>query len=155
MTKDQRKQIREKIIKAIDEMTRDQSNRESVVEIAGHTIRRRLMYAGGSQWHGCDRDWDRVESGWGWVVDDTYRLTAPELFGFDGRNIIERQTGYYLQDGYDEQTTPEHDGRDEIDKVPNRILLVIARGLCEAQEAAKAERLAQSAEADRLLAAMG
>lgn len=153
MTKENRQQIREKIISALDEMTADASNCESVVTIGGHTISRRLIYAGGSQWCGCGRDWDVTDSGWGWVVDDKYRLTVPDsLFGFKGHNIIERQTGYYLQDGYDNQTTPEHDGRNEIDRVPNRILLEIARELVAAQEEAKSNAQKEDAEATELLA---
>lgn len=136
MTKENRKNLREKIVAALNEMTSEQSNRQSVVPIGAHTLSRRLLYAGGSQWTDCGRDWETVESGWAWVCDGEYRLTAPNLFGFDGHNIIERQTGFYLQDGYDEQTTPEHDGRDEIDRVPNRILIEIGRGLAEARSQA-------------------
>ncbi len=136
MNKEARKQLREKIVPALDDLTEEQSNRGSVVTVGGHEIARRLIYAGGSQWTGCGRDWEAIESGWGWVVDGEYRLTAPDLFGFDGRNMIERQTGFYLQDGYDEQTTPEHDGRDPLDRVPNRILIEIGRGLVAAREQA-------------------
>lgn len=151
MTKEQRKLLLAKIVAAINEMTAEQSARQSVVTIGGHTIARRLLYAGGSQWCGCGRDWDSVESGWGWVVDGEYRLTTPDLFGFDGHNIIERQTPYYLQDGYDEQTAPEHDGRDEIDRVPSRILLAIGRGLIEARQAAQAQADAESEDAEKIL----
>jgi hypothetical protein len=151
MTKIQRKTIREKIIAAVTEMTAEESNRNSVVTVGGHELSRRLIYAGGSQWCGCDRDWDSTESGWAWVVDDQYRLTTPDLFGFNGHNIIEVQTPYYLQDGYDEQTTPEHDGRDSMDQVPNAILIEIARGLVAAQNAAAAAEK-QSAEAEEVIA---
>jgi hypothetical protein len=154
MTKIQRKELREKIISAIDEMTAEESNKDSVVTIGGHEIARRLVYAGGSQWCGCDRDWDAIESGWAWVVDAQYWLTAPDLFGFDGHNMIERQTGYYLQDGYDEQTAPEHDGRDEIDRVPGRVLLAIGRGLLEAMQKAQEAEAASAAEAEQILAEM-
>jgi hypothetical protein len=136
MTKENRKTLREKIIGAINEITAEMSNRQSVVEIGGHSISRRLLYAGCSQWAVCGREWDETQSGWAWVVDGEYRLTAPELGGFDGHNMLSRQTGYYLQDGYDEQTTPEHDGRNEIDRVPSRILVEIGRGLIEAQRQA-------------------
>jgi hypothetical protein len=152
MTKIQRKTIREKIIAAVTEMTAEESNRNSVVTVGGHEISRRLIYAGGSQWCGCGRDWDSTESGWAWVVDDQYRLTTPDLFGFDGHNMIEVQTPYYLQDGYDEQTTPEHDGRDSMDRVPNAILIEIARGLVAAQNAAAAAAEKQSAEAEEVIA---
>ena len=152
MTKIQRQELRAKIIAALDEMTASESNQDSIVTIGGHELSRRLLYAGGSQWCGCGRDWDITESGWGWVVDGQYRLSAPELFGFDGHNKIERQTGYYLQDGYDEQTVPDHDGRDSIERVPGRVLLEIGRGLVEAQRQA-AEAEAESAkEADAILA---
>ncbi len=149
MNKEARKQLREKIVPALDDLTEEQSNRGSVVTVGGHEIARRLIYAGGSQWTGCGRDWEAIESGWGWVVDGEYRLTAPDLFGFDGRNMIERQTGFYLQDGYDEQTTPEHDGRDPLDRVPNRILIEIGRGLVAGrkQAAAAAEKEAADAAA--------
>lgn len=152
MTKENRQALRSKIITAVEQMTAEESIKESIVTIGGHEIAYRLMYAGGSQWCGCGRDWDRVESGWGWVVDGQYRLSAPDLFGFDGHNMIERQTGYYLMDGYDPQTTPEHDGRDEIDRVPNRILLAIGRGLVAAQSEAASAAAKEEAEAEKLLA---
>jgi hypothetical protein len=88
------------------------------------------------------------------VCDDEYRLTVPDLFGFDGHNMIERQTGYYLQDGYDEQTTPEHDGRNEIDRVPNRILIEIGRGLVEAHRQAADAASKDDADAAAVLAAL-
>jgi len=154
MTKENRKQIRAKIIAALDEMTSEQDNRQSVVTIGGHEIARRLLYAGGSQWTGCGREWESMESGWGWVVDGEFRLTAPDLFGFDGHNMIERQTGYYLQDGYDEQTTPSHDGRDPVDRVTNRILIDIARGLVAAQQQAEQSAAAEDTAAAELLAAL-
>lgn len=152
MTKIQRKTIREKIIAAVTQITAEESNRNSVVTIGGHEISRRLIYAGGSQWCGCGRDWDSTESGWAWVVDGQYRLTTPDLFGFGDQNMIEVQTPYYLQDGYDEQTTPEHDGRDGIDRVPGTILIEIARGLVAAQEAATTAAEKQSAAAEELIA---
>lgn len=155
MTKEHRKALRDTIIAAVNEMTAENSNKESVVSIGGHEIARRLIYAGGSQWCGCGRDWETVESGWAWVVDSDYRLTAPDLFGFDGHNMIERQTEYYLQDGYDEQTTPEHDGRDAIDRVPNRILIAIGRGLIAAQTAAASYSDKEDAEATEILEKMG
>jgi hypothetical protein len=155
MTKEQRTKIRASIVEALEEITADQSCRESVVSLGGHTISYRLLYAGGSQWTGCGREWEVAESGWAWVVDGTYRLTVPtSLFGFDGRNIIERQTGYYLQDGYDTQTTPEHDGRDEIDRVPGRILIEIARGIVAARSDAAAAKAAEEKDADAVLAAL-
>lgn len=152
MTKEQRKEIRTRIISSIDEMMIEESNKDASVEIGGHTISRRLLYAGGSQWAACDRAWDSTESGWAWVVDEQYHLTTPDLFGFDGHNIIERQTPYYLQD---EQTTPEHDGRDGIGRVPNRVLIEIAKGLVEATKAAKEREEAEAAEATKLLEALG
>lgn len=153
MTKENRKNLREKIVAALEEMTSEMSNRQSVVNIGGHEIAKRLIYAGGSQWTGCGRDWDSTESGWGWVVDDEYRLTVPgNLFGFDGHNMIERQTGYYLQDGYDEQTTPEHDGRNEIDRVPNRILVEIGKGLVEARRQADDAVAKDDSDAEAVLA---
>ncbi len=154
MTKENRKTLRSKIIFALDEITSEMSNRQSVVEIGGHTISRRLLYAGCSQWTGCGREWDETQSGWAWVADDEYRLTAPDLGGFDGHNMIERQTGYYLQDGYDEQTTPEHDGRNEIDRVPNRVLIEIGSGLVESKKLAAEAAVKEDADATAILSAM-
>lgn len=154
MTKEHRKEIRTRIIEAINEMTGEESNKDSSVTIGGHTISRRLLYAGGSQWSGCGRDWDFTESGWAWVVGEQYHLTTPDLFGFDGHNIIERQTPYYLQDGYDEQTVPEHDGRDSIERVPNRVLIEIAKGLVEATREAETRANAEAEEASKLLEAL-
>lgn len=152
MTKIQRKTIREKIIGAITEMTEENSNKESVVSIGGHAIARRLIYAGGSQWCGCGRDWDRIESGWAWIVDGTYRLTTPELFGFDGHNMVEVQTGYYLSDSYDEHDQPEGPDGDPLDRVPNTVLLDIGRGLVEARAQADAAKKSQAEAAEKLIA---
>ena len=153
MTKIQRKELRAKIIEAVESITSDQSNKESVVTIGGHTIERRLLFAGGSQWCGCGRDWDSCESGWAWVVDGDYRLTTPDLFGFDGHNMIETQTGYYLMSGYDPHAQPpgEPDG-DPLDRVPNAILIEIARGLVAAREAAETAAKSEATAADELLA---
>jgi hypothetical protein len=153
MTKIQRKTIREKIIAAINEITAENSNKDSVVTIGGHAIERRLLFAGGSQWCGCGRDWDSCESGWAWVVDGEYRLTTPDLFGFDGHNMIETQTGYYLMSGYDQHATPpgEPDG-DPLDRVPNAVLIEIGRGLVEAKNKAEAAAAAEAGAADELLA---
>jgi len=154
MNNETRKQLKEKIITALNEITEEQSNRMSVVTVGGHEIARRLIYAGGSQWAGCGRDWDSTESGWGWVVGDEYYLTVPDLFGFDGHNMIERQTGLYLQDGYDEQTTPEHDGRSPLDRVPSPVLIAIGRGLVAARKQAEVAAAASDADAATLLRAL-
>src|ERR1700676_2643690 len=150
MTKIQRKTIREKIIGAVTEMTEDKSNKESVVTIGGHEIARSLIYAGGSQWCGCGRDWDRIESGWAWIVDGQYRLTTPDLFGFDGHNMIEVQTGYYLLRSYDEHEQPEGPDGDPLDRVPNSVLLDIGRGLIDARATADAAKKAESEAAEKL-----
>jgi len=155
MTKEQRKKLRGRIIAAADEMTEDLTNRQSIVTIGGHTLARRLIFAGGSQWSGCGRDWDSIECGWGWVVDEKHHLTIPNLFGFDGHNIIEVQTGYYLLPGYDRHISisgPE-DGT-LIDRVPNSILLAIAKGIAEACAAQKSAAAQESAEAERLIVAL-
>jgi hypothetical protein len=76
----------------------------------------------------------------------------PSWGGFDGHNMIERQTGYYLQDGYDEQTAAVHDGRDEIDRTPNRILIEIGRGIVEAESLAASQRAQEDIEATEVLA---
>jgi hypothetical protein len=153
MTKLQRKSLREKIITAVEAITADKSNKESCVTIGGHEIARRLLYAGGSQWCGCGRDWDSCESGWAWVVDGEYRLTTPDLFGFDGHNMIETQTGYYLMSGYDAHANPpgEPDG-DPLDRVPNAALIEIARGLVEAKNKAEAATESEAEAATVLLA---
>ena len=152
MTKIQRKTIREKIIAAIEAITAESSTKDSVVTIGNHKLERRLLFAGGSQWTGCGREWDSCESGWAWVVDGEYRLTTPSLFGFDGHNMIETQTGYYLMTGYDENATPpgEPDG-DPLDRVPNAILIEIARGIAAAREAAETTAKEQATAADELI----
>ena len=152
MTKMQRKQIRRKIIEAIKAMTEDESNKDSVLNIGGHEIAKRLVYAGGSQWCGCGRDWDTSESGWCWIVDSQYRLTTPDLFGFDGQNMIEVQTGYYLVNHYDDQTVPSGPDGDPLDRVPNAILIEIARGLADAKAKSEAQAEQSSTEADNLIA---
>ena len=154
MTKIQRKALRKKIVETIDEMTSEVNNRESIVTIGGHTISRRLVYAGGSQWSGCGRDWDETESGWAWVVDGQYGLTTPSLFGFDGHNRIERQTQVYLQDGYDEQTVPEHDGRDPLCRAPGRVMIEIGRGILAAKELAATAEQEEQTQAGNLLAVL-
>jgi hypothetical protein len=154
MNKENRKNLLVKIVAALDEMTSgEMSNRQSVT-IGGHKIARRLLYAGGSQWTGCGRDWERIECGWAWVADGEYMVTVPGLFGWDGHNMVARQTPYYLLDGYDEQATPEHDGRSPLDRVPNPILLQIAKGLAAAQASAKAAAQAEDTEAAQLLSAL-
>jgi len=152
MTKLQRQSLREKIITAVYAITADKSNKESRVTIGGHEIARRLLYAGGSQWCGCGRDWDYCESGWAWVVDGEYRLTTPSLFGFNGHNWIETQTGYYLMSGYDARAKPpgETDG-DPLDSVPNAVLIEIARGIVAAREAAETAAKNQATAAAELI----
>ena len=138
-------------------MTSEKSNDESVVTIGGHAIARRLLYAGGSRWPSSEiaavamsasveHDWDVTESGWAWVIDGKYRLDTPNLFDLA---MIELRTGYYLLDGYDEWTSPKHDGRDPIYRVPDHILLDIHRGLVAAVKAAKDAELKESAEASK------
>jgi len=154
MTKEQREQLIEKILEVVRLATADESNKDSIVTIGGHKISRRLLYAGGSQWTGCGRDWDVTESGWAWVVDEEYWLTAPKLFGFDGRNMIERQTGFYLQCGYDEYSHPHdpHDGQDPIEKCPARILIEIGKGILEARRLASVAAARSEEEAATLIA---
>jgi len=151
MTKIQRKIIRGKIIAAVSEITAEESNKNSVVTIGGHEIARRLIYAGGGQWTGCGRDWDSIESGWAWIVDGQYRLTTPDLFGFDGHNMIDLQTGYYLQHSYDEHTTPGEAEGDPLDRVPNAILIEIARGIVTAREVAEKNQEEQSVVAEEII----
>jgi hypothetical protein len=149
MTKENREALRERIENALNSITAQESNQDSTIAISEHTVSRRLLYAGGSQWS--NRDWDRTESGWAWVIDEQYFLTEPQLFGFDGHNMIERQTPLYLQDGYDCQTVPEHDGRDPVTRAPARILLEIARGLVAAQAEVKARNAKEDEDAAVLL----
>ena len=155
MTKEQRKELRAKIIETIDEITADETNRDSKVTLGAHAVERRLMYAGGSQWIGCGRDWYSIESGWGWVVDKSYHLTTPDLFGFDGHNMIERQTGYYLMPGYDEHAEPHHEADATIlTRVPNTILIALGRALVDAKRAAEEKAKESEQAASEILAAL-
>ena len=53
--------------------------------VEGASIRSTVRITGGSQWCGCGRDWESVDSAWAWVVDEIYVLSHPDLFGFDRR----------------------------------------------------------------------
>ena len=153
MTKEQRKRLRSKIIDGVEEMTAGMGNRESSVMIGGHRIQWRLVYAGGSQWAGSAYAWDNVDKAWAWVVDERHCLTFPDLFGFDGHNTIELQTGYYLMAGYDEHGALPADGNgnDPLTRVPGSILLEIGRALVAAIDERRVETARQAEEAERIL----
>lgn len=151
MKQEQRMAIKEKIIEAVEKITENLSNRMSEVTIGGHKIARRLVYAGGSQWSGCDREWDEIENGWCWVVNDSHTLSTPKLFGSNGRNMIERQTGYYLQSGYDPHSVPNQEDGDLLNKVPDSVLIEIGSGIVEAKKNAANTETDQQKMAEALI----
>jgi hypothetical protein len=129
--------LRNKIVSAIDTIVSECTEQESHLTIGGHTLTRRLIYAGGSQWPDCGRDWDHTESGWAWIVDDKYHLTTPALFGFNGSNRIDQCTPYYLSDSSDPSACPNHDDRPNLTRVPSPILLAIGQDIAGSVLAAK------------------
>jgi hypothetical protein len=112
------------------------------LDVGGHTITEQLVYAGCSQWSGCDRDWDESQSAEAWIVDGQYQLSFPQLDYFDGHNRIERQSKYYLQPDRSE-TPPGEPIGEPLQRVPNRVLLEIAMGLADSIAKHAAEQLAQ------------
>jgi hypothetical protein len=153
MTEEKRKALWIIIRDALARMTSDLSERDSVVEVGGHTCGRRLVYAGGSQWCGCGRDWDTTESAWAWVIDSRYIFTCPKLFGFDGHNMIERQTPYYLQPDFAE-TPPEAPNGEPLDRAPIRVLIAIGSAIHCAEDSAKRRQAIEEDEVDRLISVL-
>jgi hypothetical protein len=143
MKKEARKALREAIVaKLNDDML--------PMVVGGHTISNKMVYAGGSQWTGCDRDWDTSENAWAWLVDGQYMLTYPgNMFGFDGHNMIERQTGYYRQPDRSE-TPPEEPIGEPLLRVPDDVLLAIGKGLADAIAAHEARQQAEDQDAIKL-----
>lgn len=150
MKTEKRKELMAAIKAAVSEMTADESDAQSIVQVAGHTISRRLVYAGCSQWSGCGRDWDETQSGWAWVIDGAYLLTRPSLGGFNGHNMIEQQSQYYLQPNFAEWPPTGPEG-DPMDKPSTRLLLEIASAIHCAREAVIRRQAIEDSEADRLL----
>ena len=129
----------------------DQSDRDSILDLAGHHIERRRVYAGGSQWCQANREWDCCESGWAWVVDGRYILCGPSMFGFDGHNTISRTTPFYLQSDY-ATNPPEHSSDAEpLDACPLSILIALGRQIAAARAEAEKIRLAEEEAAAKLL----
>lgn len=123
------------------------------LKVGGHTITDQYVYAGCSQWSGCDRDWDETVNAYAYIVDGEYQLTFPKLDYFDGHNQIERQSKYYLQPDRAE-TPPSEPVGEPLKQVPDTILLEIAKGLAEAIEAHRQKQSAQDLEALTLAAKM-
>lgn len=145
MKKEARKTLRAAILEQLnDDMM--------PLNIGGHTVTDQLVFAGGSQWTDCGCDWDTSESAYAYIVDGEYQLTFPgDMFGFDGHNMIERQTEYYLQPDRSETPPCEPIG-EPLRRVPDSILIEIAKGLTDAITAHEQEQSAQSQEAIALAA---
>ena len=121
------------------------------LEVGGHAITDRLVYAGCSQWHGCGRNWDETRSRMAWIVDGKFQLTFPDMDYFNGQNQIERQTRYYLQPDRSE-TPPVEPIGEPLLGVPDKILLEIARGCAESIAEHNARQTAEDLEAGALAA---
>jgi len=144
MKKEARKALRQAILAQLDDDMMP-------LDVGGHTISDQLVYAGCSQWSGCDRDWDQTRSDYAYIVDGQYQLTFPTLDYFDGHNQIERQSKYYLQRDRAENPPSEPIGEPLL-SVPDRILLDIAKGLAEAIAANNSRQAAEDQEAIALAA---
>jgi hypothetical protein len=121
------------------------------LEVGGHTITDQYVYAGCSQWSGCDRDWDSSQNAYAYIVDGQYQLTFPDLGYFDGHNQIERQSKFYLQPDRAE-TPPDGPEGEPLERVPDKVLLEIAKGLADAIDAHRKAQEAQDGEAANLIA---
>lgn len=121
--------------------------------VGGHTITDEYVYAGMSQWMGCGRDWDASAHAYAWLVDGEYQLTFPKLDYFDGHNNIERQTKYYRQ-GDRAETPPGEPNGEPLERVPDKVLIEIAKGLADAIAAHTAEQERQNSEALALSATL-
>ena len=144
MKKEARKAIRQAILAQLDDDMMP-------LEVGGHTITDQQVYAGCSQWSGCDRDWDEAVNAYAWIVDGQYQLTFPKLDYFDGHNQIERQSKYYLQPDRSE-TPPSEPIGEPLLAVPDRVLLEIAKGLADAIAAQANRQAAEDQEAIALAA---
>lgn len=121
------------------------------LSVGGHTITDSLVYAGCSQWIGCGRDWDSSRSDYAYIVDGEYQLTFPNLSYFDGHNNIERQSEYYLQPDRSE-TPPEEPIGEPLLRVPDHILIEIAKGLADTIATREREQREQDQAAEDLVA---
>jgi len=147
MNKETRKAVRAAIL---DKLTDDMMP----FTVGGHTITDQLVYAGCSQWMGCERDWDETCNAYAYIVDGQWQLTFPDLRYFNGHNHIERQTKYYLQPDRSE-TPPGEPIGEPLERVPDKVLLEIAKGLAEAISAHETEQKAQDTEGLALVARLG
>lgn len=143
-----KKEAREMVVDAINARLRDDM---LPLTVGGHTIENRLVYAGCSQWLGCDRDWDETNNAWAWIVDGEYQLTFPSLDYFNGSNWIQRQSKYYLQPNRSE-TPPKQPIGEPLRRVKDNVLLEIAKGLAEAIAAHEVRQAAEDQEAIGLVA---
>lgn len=124
MKNEARKELRKAIL--------DKLNDEMMpLEVGGHTIADQQVYAGCSQWCQDGRQWDETRNAYAYIVDGEYQLTFPDLDYFNGHNQIEKQTAYYIQPDRSE-SPPDGPVGEPLLKVPDRILLEIAKGLVEA-----------------------
>lgn len=146
MTKEARKALIEAIKSQLDDDMMP-------LEVCGHTITDQYVYAGCSQWTGCGRDWDESQHAYAWIVDEQYQLTYPKLDYFDGHNQIERQSAYYLQPDRSE-TPPDGPVGEPLERVPDKVLIEIGKGLAAAIEAHKAKQAAEDQEATALAATL-
>lgn len=144
MTKEARKALLEAVKSQLDDDMMP-------LEVGGHTITDQYVYAGCSQWSGCGRDWEDSQHAYAWIVDGQYQLTFPKLDYFDGHNQIERQSAYYLQPDRSEEPPTEPIG-EPLERVPDKVLLEIAKGLAEAIKAHQAKQQAEDQEAVNLAA---
>ena len=144
MTENTRKALRQSILDKLDDDMMP-------LTVGGHTITDQYVYAGFSQWSGCNRDWDESRHAYAWIVDGQYQLTYPKLDYFDGHNQIERQTKYYLQPDRSETPPCEPIGEPLL-RVPDAILLDIAKGLADAIAAHASRQSAEDTQAADLIA---
>lgn len=144
MNKEARESLRAAIVEKLDDDMMP-------IAIGGHMVTDEYVYAGGSQWCGQGRDWDTSEHAFAWIVDGQWMLTFPNMFGFDGHNMIERQTGYYLQ-GDMAEACPDGQEGEPLERVPDAVLLEIAKGLAESIAAHAANNQLRDQEAINLAA---
>ena len=144
MNKETRKSLRAAILAQLDDDMMP-------LAVGGHTITDQYVYAGCSQWSGCGRDWDVSQHAYAWIVDGEYQLTFPDLAYCDGHNQIERQSSYYLQPDRSE-TPPSEPIGEPLLRVPDPILLEIAKGLAKAVAGHEAQQTAEDGQAIELAA---
>jgi hypothetical protein len=143
MNAEKRKELRQSILAELEDDMMP-------LEVGNHTITNQLVYAGCSQWCQKDREWDDSQNAYAYIVDGEYQLSFPNLDYFDGHNNIERQTKFYLQPDRSEDPPGEPIGEPLL-RVPNSILLEIAKGLVDAVTAHAAKQEAEDVEAQNLI----